>query len=244
MSKVDVVYTVADMSLRRDDWELRYSLRSLAAQKWVRNVYIIGHKPKWATGVIHVPCNDPLKPKDANIIRKVLLACEQPGITRRFVINSDDHYILRPIELAELGPWLENPCQLRESQERYRSSMWCRRLVDTVNWCRTKHLPQWVFECHIPYLVDRKRYQEIMAEIPWNIGNGLVTHVYYNLALDAEPPREEKTMTVRIKRPLHRDRLKELTARATFFNHNNTGLCPPVKAYLEALFPAKSRWES
>lgn len=244
MKRVDVVYTLANKSLKRDDWELRYSLRSLAAQEWVRRVYLIGHRPKWVRGVIHVPCDDPLKPKDANIIRKVLLACEQPGITKQFVINSDDHYILRPIALEELGPWQENPSQLKESVTRRNTSTWCRRLVETIAYCHGHRHPEWVFECHIPYLVDRARYQEVMACVPWKAGNGLVTHVYYNVALTDEPRLEDTHMTVRVKQFTRADRLAVLTAKATFLNHNNNGLCPAVKRYLEVLFPESSRWEA
>lgn len=243
MNKVDVVYTVAHRSKARDDWELRYSLRSLAAQEWVRDVYLIGHKPVWAR-CAHIPCGDPYTPKDANIIAKILTACAIGEISEQFVVNSDDHYVLRPIALAELGPWLDDPPGLEWYRERVRQSLWCRRLISTLAWCAAHSLPQWVFESHIPYVVDKAVYPEVMRIAPWDQGNGLVTHVYYNVAL-AEQPQPCAGRAMAIRAP-YRDlaRLSHAAAGKTFLNHNDTGLDIALRGYLERLFPDPSPWEA
>ena len=240
MNRVDVVYTLAHRSKARDDWELRYSLRSLAAQDWVREVYIVGHAPSWAR-CAHIPCDDPYTPKDANIIAKVLRACALDEISDTFVVNSDDHYLLSPIPLVELGPWLEDPPGIETYRQRIGQSLWCRRLVRTLEWCAERGLPQWVFESHIPYVVDKAAYPEVMDLAPWAQGNGLVTHVYYNVALTERPePSGGRALGLRHPR---RD-VTRLVAGRTFLNHNDTALTPALKTFLEQRFPVPSPWEA
>ena len=246
MERVDVVYTLAPFSKHGDDWELRYSLRSLAQQDWVGEIYMVGHCPSWATDVWFVPCGDPWPAvKDANIIYKVLTACQVSELSSQFVINSDDHYILKPIPLEGLGPWLENPSQLPESYRKMKRSTWHRRLVETMNWCRKIRRPEWVTECHIPYLVSKKLYQEKMGPAPYARGNGLWSHFYYCAVLDLKdaPKLEPLGMTVRLKDAVTRPELDKLTRKAVFFNHNNKGLSPAVKTWMEERFPDPSPWE-
>ena len=105
---MDVVYTIGNFGKHGDGFELRYSLRSIEEQDWVRNIYILGNCPDFLKNVKHIPCPDHYrKSKDANIINKVLMACSY-DVSDDFIVNSDDHYILKKIDREELGPWLEN----------------------------------------------------------------------------------------------------------------------------------------
>jgi hypothetical protein len=245
MGKVDVVYTLADLSKDGDDFELRLSLRSLARQSWVRNVYLVGHAPDWVRNVVHTPCPDPYaKAKDANIINKILYACTFPEISENFVVNSDDHYILHPISLAGLGPWLENPSQYREALRLQSRSSWYHRLVETVALCKDKGWVTDSIECHIPYLVNKRRYQDLFATLPWGQGNGVLTHIYFMATLSEPPKNPGPKMVLRLKEDVDYPTLQRLTQGRTFFNHDNTGLSPGVKSWLEKLFPDPSKWEN
>jgi len=247
MTKVDVVYTVGQSSKHGDDWELRHSLRSLEQQDCIGKIYIIGHKPSWAKEVIHIPCADPFpdKMKDANIIYKILLACGREELSENFVVNSDDHYILRPVTISDLEPELEFPSSLLSSHLKAAVSYWHQRLLNTIEYCARKGRPQYVFQGHKPYLVNKNTYKKIMTPLPWAQGIGLLTHVYYNFAL-VDTPRTEVGNTVRINTEITLDLLAaELGGKRTlFFNHNDDGLCPPVKKFIETLFSKKSRWEN
>jgi hypothetical protein len=81
--KIDVVYTLGTESSWQDN-ELRYSLRSLERNfPDLGRVWIVGHKPAWLTGVVHIPMADVHKQnKDANLIDKILAAC-RAGVTER-----------------------------------------------------------------------------------------------------------------------------------------------------------------
>jgi hypothetical protein len=89
---LDIIYKYrADLS----HWhELRYSLRSLSNLTDKGKVYIVGDLPQWACNVVHIPCDDPYKDnKDANLIRKLLKACDS-DISDDFMQMSDDMLIM------------------------------------------------------------------------------------------------------------------------------------------------------
>lgn len=239
--KLDVVYPLIEPHRRNNGFELRCSLRSLEEQDWVGDVYVVGHRPAWIRDVIHIECDDPYKPKDPNIIGKVLKACADERVSDRFVVNSDDHYILRPVTLDELGPWVENPSRWEDCNRRYLASWWCRRMVDTVMWCRRNGHPDFVLQSHIPYVVDKELYPKVMAQAPWAEGNGLTTHVYFNLTLRDEPPAEDAGTCARFCRASQK--VDKKTEGARFANNNDPGL-RSLKPFLEKRFPTPSRWET
>jgi len=241
--KVDVVYPLAPLSKNGEDWELRYSLRSLAAQPWVGTVFLVGHRPDWAQNIVHVPCDDPHKSKDANIIRKILYACRIPELSSQFVINSDDHYIMKILRLMDLGPWLEHPSSLKDAYLKQAVSRWYIRLIKTVDYCNRRGFPQWVFESHIPYMVEKDRYIKTMLNIPFDKGIGLMTHVYYNLTLDIKPLKTIPGSVVRLKSEKTYDEIKEMMKYCMFLNHNDTGLSDGLKQILSERFPEPSPWE-
>lgn len=237
VGKVDVVYPLTNASKGHEDFEIRYSLRSLARQDWVRNVYIVGHKPDWMKDVRHIPCGDPYPPKDANLINKVLLACADSELSDEFVVNSDDQYTMEPVTLCALGPY-SDPQRIKTASRDRHSSKWSQRLLSTVSWCRKNHLPDFVLDCHMPYLVDKAEYQRVMAKVPWGAGNGVTTHVYFNLTMTEAPPEPPSGLVFHAGAP------GPVPEDCTFFNHNNTGLTPQVKKWLEAKFPEPSPWET
>ena len=241
---IDVVYPIANMSKGRDDFELKYSLRSLMLQNWVGNVYLIGHRPKLAESVIHIPCGDPyIACKDANIINKIMVACAAPGISKTFMVNSDDQYFLKAVDVEDLYPVLEDPCRLSEFKARTGVNCWYKRVIDTVRGCVNEGFPDWIFQSHIPYLVDKQDYIPAMAQIPWGRSTGFTTHAYLNMTYKFHPTKEAKGRTLRVKGRMDEAEFRKTVKQATFLNHNDAGLTPLVKNFLEEYFPVPSRWE-
>ena len=244
---IDVVYPLANQSKRRDDFELRFSLRSLALQPWVRNLYLIGHCPRWIdrNTIIHIECKEVYQNnKDACIINKILLACYDQSISSKFVVNSDDQYFLKLIDpIEDLVPMKEPLKGIDKYHNRSNGNNWHRRVCDTVHWCNLNKYPNWVFQSHVPYIVDRRDYPLAMCKIPWGWGNGFTTHIYFNLTCEGQPVIEPKERTVRIKNQMPQKRIRGLLAKATFLNHNDSGLGPGMMEYLKQRFPVPSRWE-
>ena len=241
---IDVIYPLMNASKFGDDFELRYSLRSLMLQNWVKNVYLIGHCPKWVKGIIHIPCGDPyVACKDANIINKVILGCSQKGISENLLINSDDQYFLNPIDIDNVIPLIENPCRFNEYKFKAGINTWHKRAVDSVKWCKENGYPDWILQSHTPYVINKHEYVDAMSKVTWGKGNGFVTHVYFNLTEKEEPVKEYHGQTLRLKGRIQSSELKKQIEKAMFFNFNNDGLTLPVKNFLEDYFPVPSRWE-
>lgn len=251
LEKLDVVYTLRDASKHGDDFELRHSLRSIDKQSWLNRVILIGHRPKWVKNVIHVPYEDlyPQKHKDKNIIFKVLRACAIPDITDRFIVWSDDIYALRPLTLEDFGPWLEYPSQyekIKDTPIDQINSTWKQRLVQTVEYCKRNGYPTFTPDFHVPYIVDKRLYLEVMLDIPWHIGNGLLTHVFMNVLVKRgklKHPVLNKNVILRIQEDYSEEDLQLLLKNKLFLNHNNNGLGEGMKRFLEKKFFRKSSYE-
>lgn len=243
---MDVIYPLAPYSKARDDWELRYSLRSLDQQSWLGQVYIVGYLPRWCKGVIHLPCpNNYQTCKDANLVNKILRACCEPDISEQFVVNSDDQLFLRRVEPGDMLPMLENENRMANYSQRdkYGNNTWFRRVQDTMYWCRQHGYDESIFQSHTPYLVHRRKYPLAMTEAPWGWGNGLTTHVYFNLTGDFINQQEPLTRTARIKHAMLAPALRATLKDATFLNFNDNGLNSHLKNWIEQRFPQPSRWE-
>jgi hypothetical protein len=91
---MDIVYIYRHS--RDDGRELRYSLRSLSNVPHGK-VFIIGDKPKWTKGIVHVPASDPHGLKALNALHKITVACRDPRVSEDFVLMNDDFYVLKPI---------------------------------------------------------------------------------------------------------------------------------------------------
>jgi len=247
--KYDVVYTIKNGSKYGDDFELRYSLRSLAIQPWVGNIYLVGYAPSWVAlnppinGIFHLPCDDTQRNKDANIIRKVLTACGLPQLSEDFIVNSDDHYILGEVGIGDLGPWLESEEVVAGFIRRALSSIWCRHLVNTLNFCKATGRPRRAWECHAPYLVNKTLYQKLMPTAPWQKGR-ILSHIYYNLLDIKEPKQATPSLCLRVKQLITPGQLRRGVEGKKFLNHTDIGLCPAVREYLNELYPVPSKWEA
>ncbi len=94
MGPVDVVIPLGKGS-RYSNWELRFALRSLCAYFEHRNVYLVGERPDWFTG-IHIPAGDTGQ-RNISMFRKVCAACKHPDVSEVFLYMHDDHFFTRPM---------------------------------------------------------------------------------------------------------------------------------------------------
>jgi len=100
----DVVYVVRPGD---DNEELRYSLRSVAANVPHRRVWVAGHCPRWVTGVRRVEL-PPLPDKFDNQYQSLMAALSQPGLADWFYLFNDDMYVVErfhgDLPTFNLGP--------------------------------------------------------------------------------------------------------------------------------------------
>jgi hypothetical protein len=221
---LDIIYKYrADLS----HWhELRYSLRSLSNLTDKGKVYIVGDLPQWACNVVHIPCDDPYKDnKDANLIRKLLKACDS-DISDDFMQMSDDMLIMN-----------KTPCNAFTEpvfMETWKASgRWKKRLENTQKVLKDLGLPAKIFEAHCPYVINKLTYPEIMCKFTWDkdiLGNTL----YFNYL----KKEGQKGSVVRFR---GYDKWKY--NGEDVINYNDGGLTGEFKAFVSEAFPKKCEYE-
>lgn len=96
--ELDVVYTLKEED---DNEELRYSLRSLAANMPHNNVFFAGYMPTWVRNVYHIPVEQDKGSKYLNSRANIMAACHSPEVTNDFILMNDDFFILQPTDYLE-----------------------------------------------------------------------------------------------------------------------------------------------
>lgn len=100
MENCDVVYIVRPGD---DNEELRYSLRSVAANMPHRNVVIAGHTPKWVRNVTSIDTNQLAeRSKYAAAMLNWKAAINSDEVSENFILFNDDFFIMQPIEYLKV----------------------------------------------------------------------------------------------------------------------------------------------
>ena len=85
---------------------LRYSLRSVASHLPDATVILAGHRPRWVTGVDHIPVTQ-RRPGRENVARILAAVCAHPDVPPEWVLMNDDFYAMAPdppVPLVYRGP--------------------------------------------------------------------------------------------------------------------------------------------
>jgi uncharacterized HAD superfamily protein/hypoxanthine phosphoribosyltransferase len=239
---VDVVYPLGTGS-RWGDNELRYSLRSL--EKFFPNlgrVFIVGHKPAWLTGVIHIPFADSFrKNKDANLIAKVLAACEHPAeLTKKFLRLSDDQLFLKTVRFEEMTPL--HLGDLAGRDEKYFSGSWKKKLKATRDHLQANGFGAIHFDAHAPAPYDRESFTRVMGEHPWRETPMTIGTLYFNTA--RIPGRRNTGQKATLEHPVNDiEAIRARLADASFLGYSDAGLTPALKKFLVEAFPEPSKFE-
>jgi len=77
--------------------ELRYSIRSLVKNMLdLRNIYIIGERVNFLSGVVQIEKIDLYKESWKNVLDKTRVACEISYLSEEFLFMNDDFFMLSP----------------------------------------------------------------------------------------------------------------------------------------------------
>lgn len=241
----DVVYALG-LGSRWHDNELRYSLRSVATNVHdLGRVYVVGHKPDWLMGAVHVPADDRLPHnKDGNIIRKVLAACRDESLSEEFLRLSDDQLILRPKSFAEIRPYFV--CELSARFCRVEAgNRWDMRLRRTYALLKSRGLTTFNYDSHVPQPFNKAQFQKVMDGCDYEIGIGYtINTLYFNsVALQQHLPLLQRKAT--IEKPC-RDvvSIRQRLQGKEYLGYNDAGLTDELKSVLDELFPSPSRFEA
>lgn len=158
---LDVVYPI-----RRGDNnpELRWSLRCLEANYPHAQVWIVGHKPAWLTGINHIRGGNKQPSSAANVYHNILIACTHPDTPDQLVVMNDDFFITQPltdIPITYRGPLKEHLQLPRVTQAP--NSWWSKSLRTTLIVLQALgHRDPLSYELHNPLPVDKAAMAETL----------------------------------------------------------------------------------
>lgn len=233
--KTDVCY-FSGFGSSINDWELKYSLRSLEQNFLdLRKVYLIGKRPDFidASKVTYIYFPDePTGNKDRNLIQKMVYLSTLPQLTENFLMNSDDHFILREIRTEDIKPYIEP-----KKRKYNHAKLWQRRFMRTRSILEDNGFPAWNYDTHTPHVIQKKSCKEMLK---YNFDGGGLTafSLYFNITLKEEDPTE-------IPQGVKWDaRITNSIKEALFCVMDDSSLDKgPFVEYIEDKFPNKSKYE-
>lgn len=152
----DIVYYVRNGD--RND-ELRYSLRSLDNLPHDR-VFIVGHTPKWVTGVTSIPGNVVTTGPQQTAVDNLIRACEAVD-AERFIVFNDDFYVMEPMDA--IPSWHAGP--LDEKARRTHGGYGAALKVAEMRLAELGVTDALAWTLHIPVLVVRGALQAILSSL-------------------------------------------------------------------------------
>jgi hypothetical protein len=242
-NKIDLVYILGTGSIWNNN-ELRFSLRSVAKNmKNVGKVIIVGEKPAWLKGVIHIACQDSFDNNtDANIITKVLKACELESLTDDFLFMNDDYLVMNAVDALSVPAYHKGDMETFP-KEYFEAGFWRTKLHRTFSLLKKKGFTTFHFDGHVPMIINKKLFPEIIKKFEYSNGIGYcMKSLYANVAYT-----EHKLLTKDVKRVIFRpytvEDLESIFTVPTFASVNDQGLTIDFKKWIFGKFPDYCKYE-
>lgn len=226
---------------KHDNLELKISLRSI--EKFAGEVFVIGEKPHWITGVQYVPFPDHSKHnKDGNMIQKVLKVCGYDWVDDIFIRMSDDHVVLS--DHPKFHPYYYGLLDSVASGD-LNSDSWKNRALCTVMLLRENDYPTWNFDTHAPVVVNKHKFVEVMDGIDKYFAfydrGYVINSLYFNMCTGKYGDVYNQLPDKHVLRLL--DDCFIDPDGYTFLNYNDYGFTDKLKKWLLNKFPEPSRFE-
>lgn len=230
--------------------ELKYCLRSLITNMVdIDEIYIVGHKPDWLQGVVHIPFSDYLtKNKDGNLINKVRAACSTSTLSDNFLRLSDDQILLKSYKFDHRIAFSGGDLKTATEKE-LRGNRWRRRLGRTTQYLQENNLPTFCYDIHVPQVYNRYLFESTFSQIDYENDIGYtINTMYFNLNHEFYSRRNvQKEIKVELERR-HSYSVKSIRSMCDrpeklFLNYTDFGLTNELKQAIEIMFPNKSKFE-
>lgn len=237
----DIVYLLGTGSGWYDN-EIRYSIRSLEMfVSDIRNIYIVGQRPKWLTNVIHLPFPDSHGCKERNIMLKMAYVCGHPDLSENFLHIHDDHFALAPQSADNIPYWRGESLQrLYQHLTPDKKSHWHNAVENTFNVLKSRGLTTYNFDLHYPMLINKKVFPEIMDRYDWKTPRGYVVKSLYANTIGIPG---DKMHDLKLSQRHNYGQLVSLLKGKNWFSLGNSALNFNLKNLLQAVYPQGSQHE-
>ena len=241
---IDIVIPLRNDSHWQNN-EIRYCLRSVEMYlKDIRNVYIVGYKPKFIHNVIHIPTNDPHPWVTFNIRDKLIRACNEVDLSDNFLFMNDDHYIMRSFDqnvYYHHGP-------IESILKTSHNSIYRRIAQNTIE--RLGQLRE-NWDVHTPVMMNKDLVRPALMQHPWPNtpdywGGYLIKSLYcdhfFSSYINRNSVKIEYVADAKIREPLAPSVLKSLSEEVPVISSGDK-VYDGLQRLLNNLFPNKSKYE-
>ncbi len=252
---IDLVYQYITSSV----WEeLRYSLRSVQEHfKGEHRIWIVGDKPEWIQNINHIPHLRDNKIQLTNCFdacSKMELVVNHPDITDDFVYMYDDIYLLKDNSREQMEYPLYAVQDLAIIVNRILRTKHQRMKFNTIDLLVPLGLPGMNFENHLPKPINKMLMKETLSRYNCKENRLLFSTLYFNTFFaDIPPVMLQKDDEVKAEcfgsesnwgyRNMPLKQLDQFLATKRYLSHNDRGLDPVMKKWIENRFPDKSKYE-
>jgi len=209
----------------------KYSIRSATENIEHRNLVIIGPKPKWAKGVVHIKCED-LEGEGnqiKNTAKKILKACGDKRVSDNFILMNDDFYVMKPWE----PEWLHKDTlrkSVRAARKRGISGGYHQKAqVETIVLLGKKAID---YSVHAPCEINKQKMLDVESKYKISSGKYLTRTVYGN-ECEVKGVRSPQIKTQEYDR-------EEMALLSTIDRVEDK---EEFKRYIREKFPNKSKYE-
>jgi hypothetical protein len=225
-----------------DNTELRYALRSLEMYCTnLGNVYLVGECPDWIKkgSLVHIPAAERTgrEYKEANIMNKILLACNRESLSQKFLFLNDDHYLLSriPPMYSYYQDHLQRSVFSRTAQDSYYHS-----LCNTLKALDDRRKPTLNFDMHAPIVYDKTKFVKVMGQYDWTVHYGYVIKSLYCNTLEI-PGKLCRDLKITERRQCKE--IEGLIAGRKFFSIGDGAAGVEMRTFLQYLYKDKSKFE-
>lgn len=235
----DIVIPLGQGS-RWNDNEIRYCLRSVAKYLPKARVFIVGYKPKWLNSVEHIPFveDSAQEAKERNIMRKILAACDHPGLSDDFLFMNDDFFLLKkpPVNYPF---YFDKPLEQKIEARRTRDHYWYAQ-VNTCKILKKEGLETLNYDVHFPIIYNKEKFRQVMSMYDWSVKHGYVVKSLYCNTLEVEGKRAKDCKLITRKR---KEDFRLYVKGKHMFSIGDGAINGQLEFFLRELFPTPSRFE-
>ncbi len=236
---MDVVIPLSNESYW-SDFETLYCLRSLEKHfSDLGEIYIVGGMlPPWLTNVNHIVAYDEMTTnKGKNIIKKLLLACNMPEISKEFIFLSDDQIFLKQTSAEEIKPYYVY--NLKDFKFNGDNKFWMECLWNTRNTLLDEGTTCYMYEPHTPIIIDKNKFKSVISKYNWKQTLYPTLSLYFNNVI-----QDHKQLPENYRAFLDKEGMSiDLIEGKTFLGYSDLGLSAALQVKLQSLFQNKSKYE-